>query len=215
MDAPSITDAKQRFLDRLKLDGPATAAQLAGAFGLSDVAVRQHLLVLERIGLVTQTKQSPEGRGRPAILWSLAEGAERLFPERHAELTVALIEGIRKTLGTESLHRVIEARGDEQIKTYRDRLPGATAPLLARVNALARQRTAEGYMAEVVHEPDGGILLIEHHCPICTAARCCVALCDDEQRVFDEVLGPSVTVERTEHVVSGDRRCTYSIRPTQ
>lgn len=56
---------------------------------------------------------------------------------------------------------------------------------------------------------DGSYALIENHCPICTAARACTGLCAAELDVFRAVLGPRMSLERTEHIVSGARRCVY------
>ncbi len=211
MSELQISDAKRRLLDRLKRGGPATAGELAEALTLTDVAIRQHLLVLEGQALVGQRTNAPKGRGRPAVIWSLTELAQGLFPERHAELTIGLIEATRKAVGEKGLKRIIDARAKEQAAAYRKLMPPRSAPLRKRVEALARQRTAEGYMAEVKREGKNGYLLIEHHCPICDAARCCVGLCGAELEVFQQTLGPGVTVQRTEHIVSGDDRCAYRV----
>ena len=49
-----LTDAKRRLIERLKRSESATASELAGEFGLTDTAVRQHLEALESIGLVAR-----------------------------------------------------------------------------------------------------------------------------------------------------------------
>ena len=49
-------------------------------------------------------------------------------------------------------------------------LPYVHPRLLPRAVLLAEQRAEEGYMAEVKRHPDGSLLLIENHCPICVAA---------------------------------------------
>jgi len=67
-------------------------------------------------------------------------------------------------------------------------------------------------MAEVTGAPDD-LLLIEHHCPICEAAEACAGFCRAELGVFRAVLGDDVSVERTEHLLSGGARCAYRIRP--
>ena len=42
-----------------------------------------------------------------------------------------------------------------------------------------------------IDDPDGkGVLLVEHHCPICTAASACAGLCSSELELFREVHGP-------------------------
>ena len=56
-----------------------------------------------------------------------------------------------------------------------------------------------------------GFLLVENHCPICVAATACQGFCRTELDTFRDVLGPDVSVERTEHIIAGDRRCVYRI----
>ncbi len=57
----------------------------------------------------------------------------------------------------------------------------AAGPLGKRLAALAELRTREGYRAEVQEAPDGAFLLVENHCPICTAATACTNLCAGER----------------------------------
>ena len=106
----------------------------------------------------------------------------------------------------------MEQRTLSQTRAYTDELEGA--PTLAkRVAALARLRTREGYMAEWKKHADGSFTLIENHCPICAAAEICQGLCAGELRLFADVLGSDVQVERTEHILAGARRCAYRITP--
>ena len=74
-------------------------------------------------------------------------------------------------------------------------------------------RTAEGYLAEAVPQGDGAVLLVEHHCPIADAARSCSGFCQGELELFRKVLGDDVVIERTQHLMAGDQRCAYRIRP--
>ena len=85
----------------------------------------------------------------------------------------------------------------------------------ARLEALARIRSEEGYMAEVRREPDSDAwLLLEHHCPICAAARVCSGLCRGELSLFQRVLGAGVRVERVSHMLAGADRCAYRVTAT-
>ncbi|MDP6442717.1 MAG: transcriptional regulator [Pirellulaceae bacterium] len=206
-----LSAAKRQMIDLLKRRGPASATELAQWQRTTAVAARQHLTQLETAGLVRQRKTSPAGRGRPAKEWELTELADELFPDRHGELTVGLIEALRSTFGAAGLERVVESRAQQQVDQYRRSIPSGRASLRARVEALAKLRSAEGYVAEVEQEGRGGYLLIEHHCPICEAARHCTGLCGAELEVFQETLGERVTVERISHIISGDSRCVYRI----
>ncbi len=208
----SLGVTKRRVLERLKR-AEATVADLARALEMTEAGVRQHLDVLAEHGLVESRTRPAEGRGRPPTVWMLTDLAQDLFPDRHDDLTVELIAAVRAALGEQGLERVIDARTATQHDTYARRVPKRGA-LRTRVEALAKVRTDEGYIAEVVDDPEGiGVVLVEHHCPICTAATACPGLCGAELRLFRDVLGPGVTVERTQHLVAGDRRCAYRIRP--
>ncbi len=211
-ELPATTPAQQRLLEQLKRCGPATAGELARRLSLTAMAVRQHLAALEELGHVEQRTDAPSGRGRPAIRWSLAPRSRAAFPDRHGELTCGLIDAMRTTIGESGLLKVIDTRAVAQAAAYRRDLPGMSASLKSRVEALARRRTEEGYMAEAVREGRGAWLLIEHHCPICEAAESCTGLCSAELRVFQEALGDDVVVERTEHLLGGGDRCVYRIR---
>jgi predicted ArsR family transcriptional regulator len=209
-----LTDAKRRLLERLKRVESATAPALAAAFGLTDTAVRQHLEALEASGLVERATSAPSGRGRPPVAWRLSELANGLFPDRHAELTVGLLASIREALGEEGLDKVIATRARTQEASYRSLLGDDTGePLAERVAHLADVRSLEGYLAEAVPGGDGTYLLVEHHCPIADAARSCSGFCQSELELFRKVLGPGVSVERTQHVMGGDQRCAYRIQP--
>jgi predicted ArsR family transcriptional regulator len=213
--APEVTDAKRRVLDRLKRVDGATAAELATELALTEAGVRQHLDGLEANGLVTRRERPASGRGRPPVEWALTDVASELFPDRHGDLTVELIEAVRSTLGEEGLERVVEARAESQLASYQADLPAPDeATLGRRVGALARRRSAEGYMAEARRDGDGdgdGWMLVEHHCPVCEAAQACTGLCRTELDLFRATLGPDVEVERTQHLLSGDARCAYRV----
>jgi predicted ArsR family transcriptional regulator len=211
MDKSALGEAKRRVVDRLKRWGTTTAAELARELDLTVVAIRQHLQGLEALGLARPRKISESRRGRPALGWSLTSLGHRLFPDRHDELTVAIVAAVRRALGEEGLSKVLEARAREQAREYGRELPSSSASLKKRVTALARRRTQEGYLAEVVVERPGRYLLIESHCPICEAAKACVGLCGAELAVFEDYLGPDVTVERVAHLLEGDERCAYRI----
>jgi predicted ArsR family transcriptional regulator len=206
--SPPARPAGDRLLVLLKTRGPQTAAVLGAALGITGEAARQQLVKLAADGLV-EAAAAPHGVGRPAQLWGLTTKGHTRFPDTHAELTAQLIGAIRSELGEAALDKLIAARAAESLAKYTAALEGA-ADLGERVARLAEARTREGYMAESHAEGDG-YLLVENHCPICVAATACQGFCRSERDVFEQALGDGVSVERTEHIVSGDRRCTYRI----
>lgn len=108
------------------------------------------------------------------------------------------------------MNRLLEVRTREQIQAYQAIVP-RHASLQQRLDALAEQRTEEGYMAEVMAQADGTFLLAEKHCPICAVATAYTGLCQMELEIFQAALGEDVTIERIEHILAGDQRCVYQI----
>lgn len=198
-----------RILFRLKTRGPESIADLSTAFGVTSEAVRQLLVKLEADGLVAFEDQRA-GRGRPKRLWRLTETGHARFPDRHADLSLALLEAVRAEFGEAGLDRLIAWRETEQRQTYA-RVTDGVDSLEERVARLADLRDREGYMAEWRREEDGSLLLIENHCPICAAAASCQNLCRSELNVFREALGRDAVVERVDHVLAGGRRCAYRV----
>lgn len=205
----SPRSAGERVLMLLKMHGATSAADLGLRLGISGEAVRQQLQRLAEEGLVTASNVSA-GVGRPTRIWALTDAARARFPDTHATLTVQLLEAVRTRLGDAALDQLIAGREAEIRAAYAEAV--APAPdLRARVATLVEIRSREGYMAAFTEEEDGSLLLVENHCPICAAAIACQGFCRSELDIFRAVLGPGVSIERRDHIVSGGRRCSYAI----
>ena len=166
--------------------------------------------MLQGEGLVEFTEERRKV-GRPARVWQFTSKSHERFPDFHVELAVGMLQAIRTAFGEEGLERLTEERKRQQADSYRARMPDPDASFEERVAALTRLRREEGYMAEWKRQRDGKIVLIENHCSIEKAAQFCPKLCACELSVFRTVLGDDVSVERVEHILSGDRCCTYRI----
>ena len=202
-----------RVLYALKSAGPQSADALARRLKVTVVAARQQLgRLLDKELVVFEDRR--EGVGRPKRLWSLSKAGHARFPDSHAAMTLDLIQAVSAVFGEEGLDRVIEEREQATRRLYAERLKPARS-LAERAKLLAEQRAEEGYMAEVKRLPDGALMLVENHCPICVAAKACQGFCRSELKLFREMLGPDAAVEREEHILSGARRCAYRITPVK
>jgi predicted ArsR family transcriptional regulator len=208
---------KNRILNLLKIRGAQTAIEIGENLEVSPIAIRQHLQVLLAEGWVHYIEEA-RPVGRPVKLWQLTQQAINLFPDSHADLVVKLIEGVSLVFGVDGLSKLIHERTQAQLKSYTAKI---TAQLKDKNNQdnwrfiatlLADIRTQEGYMAEVIEQADGKLLLVENHCSICTAAQNCSMLCTSELELFSSILGENVKIERTEHILQGDRRCAYLLQ---
>jgi predicted ArsR family transcriptional regulator len=199
-----------QILFLLKTRGRKTAQQLAELLDVTSMGARRQLEAALDKGLVT-FEDVADKVGRPARYWLLTDAGNARFPDRHSDLAVQLIEQTRSVFGQAGLERLIEAR-EHAIEAHYKMEVQDQPTLPARVEALARARDAEGYMADAEVQDDGSVLLIENHCPICAAARECQNFCRSELEIFRRVMGDDCEVERAEHLLAGARRCVYVIR---
>lgn len=200
---------RQQILNLLKHDGAMDSAQLAEQLGVSAMAVRQHLYELQEQGLVSYFEEA-KSVGRPAKQWQLTPAADAFFPTGYADLTVNLLRAMGEAFGQEGLDKLLAIRMREQVAAYQSALD-PNIPLRQKLESLAQLRASEGYMAEVLSDENGDLLLVENHCPICDAAKNCVSLCTRELETFQNVLGEGIHIERTEHILGGARRCAYRV----
>jgi len=206
------TRGRDAVLDVLKREGPISADAAAQRLGVTAMAVRQHLYALQESGEAAHVEQA-RPRGRPVKLWRVTQAADARFADSHASLATDLIGQMKKAFGEEGLDRLLKLRNADLEKSYRAKTDKA-ATLKAKLDALAKIRSAEGYMAEVRREPETGQwLFVENHCPICSAARLCTGLCREELALFHRVLGRDIKVERLTHILAGASRCAYRVTP--
>jgi len=208
LTASTLASGRERIPLLLKTKGAQTVARMAKRLGITTVAVRQHLAVLQEDGLVAYVDERRKV-GRPARVWHLTPKANDQFPDRHAELAIEMLQAVQSTFGQEGLERLIATSTQQQVEAYRMRMPAPGTPLKQRVAALAKIRRDEGYMAEWRQVPDGTIEFLQNHCAIDSAARFSGMLCSGELSLFRAVMGDEVSVERFEYLHSGDRRCAY------
>lgn len=201
---------RRAVLDLLKVQA-MDAATMAKRLSVTAMAVRQHLYQLLEEKLVNFTEQR-QAVGRPIKVWSLTPEAAKFFPDCHATLTLNILDNVRSAFGPDSVGRLLDARAKQQIEQYKERLSRATS-LGDLLKGLADIRTEEGYMAEAQKEADGTYLLLEHHCPICSAATACQGFCDAELKVFSSLVEKMATVRRTSHILKGASRCAYVFTP--
>ncbi|MBB5610282.1 MULTISPECIES: metalloregulator ArsR/SmtB family transcription factor [unclassified Janthinobacterium] len=201
----------EQTLFLLKMRGPQTAQQLAALLDITSMGARRQLEAAQEKGLLV-CEDVADKVGRPSRRWQLSEAGHARFPDRHADLTLELIAQVKTLFGEAGLDKLIAAREQSSEAAYRKLIDGDST-LLQRVNSLAVARDGEGYMANAEVQDDGSVLLVENHCPICAAATSCQNFCRSELAIFQRVLGEGCTVERSEHLLDGGRRCVYKIVP--
>jgi len=202
----------EKILQVIKTRGAVTVKELAQELGMTTMGVRQHLQKLEKDGLLSY-EDCKAKIGRPTRHWLLTGLGHKQFADRHGELTIQVIDAVEHLFGADGLKKVAEERERSTFLSYQMQLSEVSG-LEQRLIKLVELRQQEGYMAEL-EQTSSGYRLIENHCPICKAATRCPSLCRSELNIFQALLGSDLSVERTEHIVAGERRCVYQIKPIE
>ena len=190
-------------------------SELADALGLSEVAIRRHLGVLERDGLVDAETIRRDGPGRPSSHYSLTERAQRLFPDRYADLANEVLEYLEQVHGRAELLAFLRWRSSRQVEHYsgdgRDDLTDVTG----RAERLADQLSEDGFLAEVRRRTDADgrtvLELSQGSCAVADVAAAHPEICRFEAAVFQRVLGAPVSRQQT--IAGGASSCVCHVSP--
>jgi len=202
---------RDRVTQLLLEHGPATAAQVGEALGLSPAAIRRHLDAMLADGLVTgreQPQRGPRGRGRPAKVFVLTDAAREAFPHTYDGLATAALRWIAQHGGDDAVADFVSSQVASLEERCQVAMKGASDNPLARAEALAHALTAEGYAASASAIASGG-QLCQHHCPVAHVAVEFPQLCEAETRVISRLVGTHV--QRLATIAHGDGVCTTHI----
>lgn len=194
---------------------PATVAELSEQLQLSTVAVRRHLQVLERDGLVDAETVRRDGPGRPSARYALTARARQLFPDRSAELANELLDYLEEVHGRAALTAFLRWRQARHGDRYAAQLSLVDSPA-DRASLLARLLTDDGFAAEVntISTPDGATVLElrQEHCAIADVAEEHPEVCAYEAALFKQVLGVGVGVTRKSTIAGGAAACVCHVK---
>lgn len=194
---------RQVILTLMKTRGERSVAELAQQLGVTEMAVRRHLNVMERDGLV-RTKLVRQAMGRPMNVYTLSDEADDLFPKKYHHLALDLLEELEAA----EVEALFAKRQRKLYQRYQERMQGKALP--ERVQELAGIQNANGYMVEWRETGPGLYELSEHNCPISQVATPYQQACSCELALFRQLL--EAEVERTECLAKGGGKCVYRIQ---
>jgi len=166
--------------------GHRTVEELASELGLTNNAIRAHLMTLERDGLVTQGELR-RGTGKPSFTYTLTPQAERLFPKAYGALIQQLLDVLGERLPRDVMadmlrevgHRVAAASNTGE-GAFPQRLEAALA-ILGNLGGLAD-----------TEEYEGGVAIQGHSCPLAAAVEGNPDACLVAETMLSDLIGVPV-----------------------
>jgi DeoR family transcriptional regulator, suf operon transcriptional repressor len=204
----SLPETRRTLLEQIKRQGEVAVDRLAAAAEMTVSGTRQHLVALERDGLIAY-REVREGPGRPRHLYSLTAAGDALFPRAYAELTNELLEYVESE-DPKLLERIFDRRGQRRLEQARARTAGLA--FAEKVGAVAQILDEDGYLADFERRADGAYVITERNCAVLSVARRYRHACGSELTFLQAAL-PEADVERIAHQLTAGHVCAYEIRP--
>jgi len=198
---------REKIMYMLKTNGEMSAKKITEELGITEMAVRRHLSVLERDQLIQSfTIRLP--MGRPAAVYQLTEKADDFFPKKYHTVALELLSELAGESGESYVNHLFDLRRESLEKRFKVELSGQE--LEDKVASLAELQSNNGYMATWKKYSPNEYELIEYNCPIYQLANKYNHACNCELRLFESLLGAKVT--RTECLANSGKKCVYRIK---
>jgi predicted ArsR family transcriptional regulator len=197
---------RNSIIQLLKKSSGLSIEELSKNINITPMGIRQHLLSLEKKGVVTYISKK-HGIGRPGFIYMLTEPADALFPKAYDKFAIEILKDINKHEGPDKLDTLFRLRKDKQLNTIKNALTDMEN-FDDTVNKLKDILEAEGHIVELMRS-NGHYHLKQYNCPISKLAAEFKGLCRYELQMYQELLGKQVT--REQNIADGSPACFYKI----
>ncbi len=197
---------RQNIITLLKKSGGMTIEDLSRKISITPMGIRQHLLSLEKKGLVSyRTKR--QGIGRPGYVYMLTEAADDLFPNAYDRFTLAMLREVSKHEGQEKIKRMFSWQRANILTQKKEALSGLSG-VDELLHGLKNLLVSEGCLADIEKQADH-YLLKTYNCPIRKVAAEFNEACKEELQLYRELLGRNVSMVQC--MAQGSPSCVFSI----
>jgi predicted ArsR family transcriptional regulator len=197
---------REKIILLLKKRGPMSIDSLGRELNITSMGIRQHLLFLERKGLINYVSKR-QGIGRPAFLYKLTEKADYLFTKTYDDFVLNLLKDVEKQDGQDKIAEVFNRHKNRLLRVAREALL-ERRNIQDRVTGLKDFLEARGYFPELLSSNSHYSLKI-FNCPIYRIAVDFKEACQQHMLMFRELLGKEVSLD--ECITDGKPSCTFII----
>jgi predicted ArsR family transcriptional regulator len=166
-------------------DQPRTVNDLAAALGITDNAVRAHLISLERDGLI-QRRGVRRGIRKPHVSYGLSAEAEHIFPKAYGLLLNYLLSSVSRRFTPRQVVAVMRELGHALAREH--------TPKLIRKSRPERVTAALGVIKSLGGSPaafrvDGQRIIRGNTCPLAAVTAEHPAACLIVETLLSDIIG--------------------------
>jgi len=197
---------RNQIIMLLKRNSKQSVAQLSKQMGITPMAVRQHLMSLERREIISY-KPKKSGIGRPVFLYSLTDKARDIFPKSYVNFIKDMLRMIEDEGGRKKVEKMFMKMKARTLNgKYRHLME--KKDLKEKVDALVSMLDDEGFMVELDDNEDT-FSIKQFNCLLYSIAGEYPEACKYELQMYRDLLGKDV--KRTVCQTDGDPACVYVV----
>lgn len=182
-----MESTRGKILDLLRTKDQ-TVNELAAALGLTDNAVRAHLLSLERDELIHQSGTQP-GFRKPHVTYALTPEAEQIFPKAYGVLLDLILIVISRQLSPKELRAAMREVGKKIADNHLDEIKGKSRK--QRIDTALRILKDLGGAANF-EESEGKHFIRGKGCPLAAATSRHPEACLIAESLLSQIIGAPV-----------------------
>jgi len=200
--------SRDRILDLLlRSEEPTGVHAVSAALGVSRNAAHQHIVALERAGLIERAAVI-RTRGRPSQGYQLSPAGRATFPRQYALLARQMLGELARHLGPEELRATLQRIGLSLADSLRSEMGSDPEENVRRIAGLMREL---GYESHAV-DGEAGTEIEAHNCVFHDLAMADPAICEVDLALLRSLSGKAVEHRRC--MARGERSCRFAFKPT-
>lgn len=186
-----------------------TVNQLVSELGMTDNAVRAHLVTLERDGLIRQAGIQP-GFRKPHFAYELTPEAEQLFPKSYDALLNMLLNVLKRKLSGKELLDILHEVGRKAAAAF----SGKSSETASNSDQLARAAIAVGVLERLggaprLEQAGNKIMIYSASCPFSDAVEEHPEVCHVAEALVGQITGGRVREKC--HKTTHPPNCSFEI----
>lgn len=199
--------SRDRILDLLlRSEEPVGVQAVSAALGVSRNAAHQHIVALEREGLIERAAVI-RTRGRPSRGYRLSSAGKASFPRQYALLARQMLGELARHLGPDELRVALRRIGLSLADSLRGEMGSDPDDNIKRVAGLMREL---GYESHAI-DGEAGTEIEAHNCVFHDLAMANPAICEVDLALLRSLSGKAVEHRRC--MARGERSCRFAFKP--
>lgn len=198
-----------RILEIVKKSQGITVSDLAKEMEMSYMGVKQHCMKLEVMGFLKTWRVPRKNVGRPEKLYILTEKCDALFPQAGVELSMNVMEGVRRFFGESAPEKMLYHHY-EQLKAQWMPVVSKGKSVIEKATRLADLRDKAGCFSKCHYVAGEGFWIEEYHHPMRELFEKFPTAIKQELRMMEALLGAKVE-RRVKPMEKGGEMVVYEV----